>query len=289
MASSEDSASCFFNCSNASKTLQTTSRTRIDKIILSSIRTGDGLHEKLTDSQSILCHKNCVSTYTSEQVIEHDPPSKRSRRSDAGDFDFQKHCIFCGNQCEQLDARNPQRWRKVVQCRTADRGKNRMSFTQTVLLACDKRDGLQADEVRRRVQGAVSDLHAADGQYHLDCYNTFMAPRAVETDVKSSENTAVVDTAFSKVVEEKERDKGHLWNSVDLMGMYSSFGGDKMSRRQLVVCVTKRFAPELVRLSGNGYASLLVFNGHLPHILKAVEDTDDDNPEVKHIAECIVQ
>ena len=144
LASSEDSASCFFNCSNASKTLQTTSRTRIDKIILSSIRTGDGLHEKLTDSQSILCHKNCVSTYTSEQVIEHDPPSKRSRRSDAGDFDFQKHCIFCGNQCEQLDARNPQRWRKVVQCRTADRGKNRMSFTQTVLLACDKRDGLQA-------------------------------------------------------------------------------------------------------------------------------------------------
>ena len=52
---------------------------------------------------------------------------------------------------------------------------------------------------------------------------------------------------------------------------------------------TKRFAPELVRLSGNGYASLLVYNGHLPHILKAAEDTDDDNPEVKHIAECIVQ
>ena len=52
---------------------------------------------------------------------------------------------------------------------------------------------------------------------------------------------------------------------------------------------TKRFAPELVRLSGNGYASLLVYNGHLPHILKAVEDTDDDNPEMKHIAECIVQ
>ena len=36
-------------------------------------------------------------------------------------------------------------------------GKNRMSFKQTVLLACDKRGGLQDDEVRRRVQGAVLD------------------------------------------------------------------------------------------------------------------------------------
>ena len=73
------------------------------------------------------------------------------------------------------------------------------------------------------------------------------------------------------------------------MGVFKCIIRSHVSRRQLVVCVTKRVAPELVTLSGNGYASLLVFNGHLPHSLKAVEDTDDDNPEVKHIAECIVQ
>ena len=95
MASSEDSPSCFFNCSNPSNKLITASRTRIETIIASSIRRGDGLNEKLTDSQYILCHKNCVSTYTSEhhikrheQLDKHDaPPAKKTRRSDTGNFD----------------------------------------------------------------------------------------------------------------------------------------------------------------------------------------------------------
>ena len=34
-------------------------------------------------------------------------------------------------------------------------------------MACDQRGDVQADDVRLRVQGAVSDLHAADAQYHL--------------------------------------------------------------------------------------------------------------------------
>jgi len=113
MASSEESTSCFFNCSNASKKLLTAGRTRIETIIRSSIRRGDLLHEKLTDSQSILCHKSCVSTYTSEHHIKrhehldkHEaPPPKKTRRSHSGEFDFETHCIFCGNQYEQLGSR----------------------------------------------------------------------------------------------------------------------------------------------------------------------------------------
>ena len=67
MTSSDNGTSCFFNCSNASQKLITASRTRIETIIKSSIRRGDGFHEKLTDSQSItkavypLIHLNTIS------------------------------------------------------------------------------------------------------------------------------------------------------------------------------------------------------------------------------------
>lgn len=67
MASSDDSVCCFF-CSNASNKLLTASSTRLEQILQSSKRRGDGLHE--TDCQYILCHKNCVSTFTSEHHIK---------------------------------------------------------------------------------------------------------------------------------------------------------------------------------------------------------------------------
>ncbi|CAH3187555.1 unnamed protein product, partial [Porites lobata] len=36
-----------------------------------------------------------------------------------------------------------------------------------------------AGEVRTRVEGALSDLHAADARYHVNCMTCFMAPRSV--------------------------------------------------------------------------------------------------------------
>ena len=155
---------------------------------------------------------------------------------------IKKNCIFCGNRCELLDSRNPQRWKKLIQCRTADRGKDRMPFKQSILLVCDQRNDLQADDIRLRVQGAVSDLHAADAQYHLDCYNAFMSPRAIEVVTQPKETSEDVDTCMLS----RRWDKGHLWNSVDLLAMYNLFGGDKLSRRLLVECVTKHFGSELI-------------------------------------------
>ena len=116
-----------------------------------------------------------------------------------------------------------------------------------------------------------------------------MSPRSIQASHNTSKtSTDVVDTAILQVVEEMEREKGHIWNSVKLLDIYTSFGGDRLSRRHLVDCVTKYF--DLIILSGNGYASLFVFKGHaLINILKAVEDTDDETVEMKHIVKCIIQ
>ena len=57
----------------------------------------------------------------------------------------------------------------MVQCRT-DNG-----LKDNILETCDHRKDHQADEVRIRLSVAVSDVRAADAQYHLDCYKTFMS------------------------------------------------------------------------------------------------------------------
>ena len=77
----------------------------------------------------------------------------------------------------EVDPKNRKLWRRVVRCATADRGPNLDSFKKVMLDACDVRDDEWGHQVRIRVEGAVSDLHAADEQYHKECMLLFRGPR----------------------------------------------------------------------------------------------------------------
>ncbi|KAG0712797.1 hypothetical protein GWK47_017681 [Chionoecetes opilio] len=175
---------CFFDCGNNFSRLINCGSVRIETVRKCSVRRGDGLANKLVPGvETIRCHKSCVSTYTSEHHIQRylfrqqatsteEVPLKKSRRS--GDtLIFREHCLFCGERCLPADPRNPSRWRTVIQCRTVD------FFKQNILHKCDLRNDQLADNVRVRVNGALSDLHAADAQYHEDCYKTFTNHRNV--------------------------------------------------------------------------------------------------------------
>lgn len=70
------------------------------------------------------------------------------------------------------NTKKPDRWRKVVTCRTVER-------KQALLNICDERGDDVAAGVRIRINGTVSDLHAADAQYHYDCYITFIGKRNI--------------------------------------------------------------------------------------------------------------
>lgn len=90
-------------------------------------------------------------------------------------FEFKKACLFCGKDCSIVkDSKNPTRWEKNpgVLCKTANRGKDqfgneRKSFKEVLLEICSKRNDILGDQVRVRLEGAVSDLHAADARYIL--------------------------------------------------------------------------------------------------------------------------
>lgn len=280
---------CFFECTNDSPNLISCGASRIQTIKNSSVKRGDGLAHRLDGLHSIRCHKNCVSTYTSAHHIKRylskqekdtsgndaQVPLKKSRRSDKHDFRFKEQCLFCGEICLPLasSSRHPDRWRKVVQCRTAG------GFKQNILRTCDLRNDALADDVRVRLSGALSDLHAADGQYHLDCYKLFMNDRNVQAASKStiSSQLSSEDAAFGAVVEEMSANKSYMWNSIEIENLYTSHGGTILVRYKLIHKLQVHFGGNLLVLSGNGVASILVFRSHAPSHLKLVDDHDDIN------------
>ena len=85
------------------------------------------------------------------------------------------HCII------DYTTKNPSRWRQVYLYRTADSGKKTIPFKDVILEVCDARNDVLSVKVKIRIQGAVSDLHAADARYNEDCRSSFMASRSVKS------------------------------------------------------------------------------------------------------------
>ena len=257
----------------------------VERLRAASLKRGDNLHEKLSDNpdEKYWCHKNCISSYGSKHHIKSflrvkqkdfenigEPPQKRNRRSDQETFIFKEHCIICGKVCLDLDPRHPERWRPVSQCRTADRG-NRETFKDTILKRCEERNDEWGDEVYLRIQGALSDLHAADAQYHRDCLQKFKS-NATQPQLEDDRE----DPAFTKVVDTMMADKSRVWNTAELEEEYNSCGGHLLSRRMLVKRLSDLLSPELLILSGAGVCSILVFRKEASKHMKLVSSEEED-------------
>jgi len=71
-------------------------------------------------------------------------------------------------------------------------------------------------QVRLRVEGALSDLHAADARYHVNCMTCFMSPKSISAAKNSTNVDEPVDLAFDQVMDEMKKDKSRLWNTSEL-------------------------------------------------------------------------
>ena len=256
---------------------------RIGAIRRASEERGDNLIRRIEDSNDlILCHKNCISTYCSkEHITRHlkrqtlanssscDPRPKRLRCNE-NKFDFKENCIFCGKACVvQRDKRNPSRWREAYLCRTADR-RGKESFKSAILRHVQQRNDTWSVDVAMRVNSALSDLHAADGRYHKDCHSRFFTNKS--NDCQNDDN----DEALQKLVSEMIGDKSKIWNSIDCYKKYQELGGSIIQRRNLAHILSSTI-PDILVLSAEGVASVLVFRGKAATILRLVEDNNDDN------------
>ena len=83
------------------------------------------------------------------------------------------------SHCHAIDPKNPSRWRPAYLCRETD-VPGRKNLKEEILKVCDRRQDNHAEQVRFRVAGIPTDLHAADVRYHVDCKVRFMAYKSVQ-------------------------------------------------------------------------------------------------------------
>ena len=181
-------------------------------------------------------------------------PTKRTW-SDIKQFEFRENCLFCSERCALIpDPRHPDRWRKAVLCRTADRP-GRQSFKEAILEACGSRKDEWARQVEVRIMGAVSDLHAADARYHDDCRKSFISQRSVV--FASKESIQCKDRALNSTVSEMRSDKSRVWTSVEIHKIYTTHGGTNLSRAQLIQQISDVFADDLLTLRKHAYLNIM--------------------------------
>ena len=152
-----------------------------------------------------------------------------------------------------MDERNPDRWDKVSQCET-DVRPCRLTFKQQLLDIGEGRGDDWANDVALRMAG-VTDLSAADAQYHQRCYNAYRKPVVTPPDCAP----LISDTALSSVVEEMDCNwRKQTWTVSDLYKLYQECDG-QLSSKHMISNLSLYYGEELMILRLEGCANVIGF------------------------------
>lgn len=161
-----------------------------------------------------------------------------------GVFQYKRGCIFCGVECLPMDARHPERWDRVRECvikERFDKEYNALPTMKDVILdVAEQRN----DDVTRRVKLHFpfgSDLHSAECEYHVRCYNSFIKVHKY-ADLPTD---SVHDNVLKQVIECMNRNRSKMWNSVELHCLYSDLGG-KLARRDMFGKLTGSMCKDII-------------------------------------------
>jgi len=146
------------------------------------------LHAHKTCGVEVYLHPKEVkkaAKHHASEVYQDAPPLKRAKQSDTTKFSFLQHCIYCEEECEvKKKPKHPARWKPAYVC-TRYATVRKKSLKLEIFEKCDERNDPWGSQVRVRVAGAVSDLHATDARYHKSCRSKFMSPKPISGAVKS--------------------------------------------------------------------------------------------------------
>lgn len=164
----------------------------IRSLLIASERRKDHLCSKLRGIEFIRIHIECRKEYTRgssinafvKQQSAADASSlvqgsslPQTRSSVKISFEFKTKCFFCADIIDENYFKK-QLKKPIKNRRDAFFCQSKEMIT-TVLNAADRRNDENAREVKLRLS-AISDLVAANGVYHLDCYQKFASQKSPE-------------------------------------------------------------------------------------------------------------
>ena len=278
------------------------------KIIACSKERKDNLYKDF--EKDSVYHENCYATYTSKEKITkylnkkrkseiesnssvHGSPENKRLRS-TGTFNFAKACFICTKDCpvENPDPKNPSRWEKNrgILCQTADRGKSndgrpRKSFKEVLLHCCDERSDFLGEEVRIRLQGAVSDLHAADARYHQMCYRDFVNERNIKAAQNKLDQTSSDKESFNFLLRSIRMDPDRIWKSTELCQIYQDRGGTDTHPTRLLRRLKEYLSDEIYFFKAQGISTVIMHKEKASQTLSLNStDVEDELIDIEKVA-----
>lgn len=83
--------------------------------------------------------------------------------------------------------------------------------------------------------GVLSDPHAADVRYHVDCRASFLCPKSIQAaSHHRCDADQSVDLTFNSVVAILADNKDIIYSYIDVHSKYVQEGGRALTRRQLI-------------------------------------------------------
>ena len=132
-----------------------------------------------------------------------------------------------------------------------------------------------------RLKGALTDLPAADAQYHKKCYNDFMAIPQY-TDLNPQTNLCDGDP-MKLVIDDMLANKLlRTWTSLELYEMYLGLGG-QLSRQQMLTNLTTHLGDDIVVVHMEGCVSVVGFRELVGKSLKLVKDKSVDEESISYV------
>lgn len=164
----------------------------------------DGLLPHL-QTEFVYAHASCRQKYMNKKYIEIykkkqnetscSPPKKKLRSStDLLNFDWEKNCVFCGQEADKAkEAKlNKNRRRQISYINTATFSDSLVNF-----IAVQKNDYYR--EIHKRIAG-ITDLQTLEAKYHFDCYNSIKnSINLINVEKKISPRIVMIDTAMEQI------------------------------------------------------------------------------------------
>ncbi|VDI73947.1 Hypothetical predicted protein [Mytilus galloprovincialis] len=221
-------------------------------------------------------HQNCRKSYTNPKYIalankdiKHETTNVPTLRSKV-EFDFKKHCLFCGQLADAVIGRKEEK----------------------------QREDEWALEVRGRL-AFVQDLHAADALYHQTCSVNFrtlkQTPLAFSPPAKKAKTQAGRKSSLSesflfaaKYLQQNEDEQITVADLVKKMsehcGIDDAYGVQHMKNK-----LQEHFGDKVIISEINGKPNVVTFRNTVRSILQEFYEQTNTNPSIDEEKKSIIQ
>ena len=206
----------------------------LSTFIEASIKREDQLHEKVSSNGEYCVHDKCYKWYTAaknisaqQARIDGENSPSLSLRSHHKPYDFHTHCLICAEELNfEAACHNPGCVSHISNVEIVSRDKTSL-IQESLLQACDKRQDVQALNVKSRINFA-GDLRAVEAKYHQKCMQAFLSKKNIAHSSSSPQENvrnlnSLNDEAFLQMCEWVREQEECQFTLVDLRTKLASY------------------------------------------------------------------